>query len=49
MAATLELLRTSGVSVTESTSEDGTAELRLDPAQACGVRLAFRQRPVSGG
>ena len=49
MAATLELLRTSGVSVTESTSEDGTAELRLDPAQACGVRLAFRQRPLSGG
>ena len=48
VAATLELLRTSGVSVTESTSEDGTAELRLDPAQACGVRLAFRQRTAGG-
>ena len=42
--ATLELLRTSGVAVTETTGVDGTAELRLDPAQACGVRLAFRQR-----
>ena len=45
-AATVELLRTSGVTLTESTSEDGTAELRPEPAQACGVRLAFRQRTV---
>ena len=48
VAATLELLRTSGVSVAESTSDDGAAELRLDPAQACGVRLAFRQRTAGG-
>ena len=48
VAATLELLNTSGLSVTESTSEDETAEFGPDPAQARGARLAFRQRTVGG-
>ena len=53
--ATVDLPRTSGITLTESIGEDGTPEYSFDPAEACGVRLAFRQRaagraaPVSGG
>ena len=46
VTATLGLLRSSGVAAKESTSDDGSAEFRLDPAQTREVRLAFRQRAV---
>lgn len=46
--ATLDVLRNSGVTPTESPGEDGTPEYGLDVAQACGVRLAFRQRAAGG-
>ena len=46
VTATLQLLRAAGVTATESASEDGSAEFSLEPAQARGARLAFRQRTV---
>ena len=44
----LEILGNSEVTVAESTGEDGTPEYSLDPAEASGVRLTFRQRVSAG-